>query len=54
MRHNYGEKRCGQQYAVCQALLCSTVQKPHTVPTVNQLTETVPHKGTEYQYFLLG
>ena len=54
MWHNYGERRVGLQDAVGQALLCSTVQKPHTVPTVNQLPEPVPHKGTVSQHFLLG
>jgi hypothetical protein len=54
MCHNYGERTVGQQDAVCQAVLCSIVQKSHTVPTVNQLTETVPDKGTVYQYVLLG
>jgi hypothetical protein len=54
MCHNYGERRVGQQDAVCKAPLCSTVQKPHTVPTENQLTEPVPHKGTVYHHFHLG
>jgi len=54
MCHNYGERRVGQQDTVGQALLCSIVQKPHTLSTINQLTERVSHKGTVYQYFLLG